>query len=105
MFLNITLQVVSFFCTVFDNSVYNFSIDGTSSSRIAKYVNNSPEKTANCYMKKIIVDNNVRLVVCTKEGVDVKAGTELRYCYGGAAKDTWWRKKETMVSIHHYLTC
>lgn len=71
-----------------------YSIDGTESSGLARYVNDSPKRFANCSAKVVVVDGQPHVILLAVR--DIIAGTELRYDYGG---DVPWRK----VMLHDLL--
>ena len=44
-----------------------FSIDATYIERLGKYVNDSPEKYANCTMKRCDIDGQLRIYLIAKK--------------------------------------
>lgn len=68
--------------------ICDFSIDATDVECLAKYINDSPKRYANCIAKPTLIDGGPHVLLFAKK--DIKMGTELRYDYGGASKP--WRK-------------
>ena len=66
-----------------------FSINATYVECLAKYVNNSPVKYANCTMKKCDIDGQLRIYLIAKNNIVNKE--ELQYDSGD--KDLPWRNK------------
>lgn len=66
------------------------SIDGTNSTRLGRYVNDSPRKSksANCTVRAIELSGKQRVLLFAQR--DIGVGEELRYDYGGG--DLPWRK-------------
>ena len=69
-----------------------FSVDGTNSRRMGKFVNDSAQ--GNCKIKKVYVEKKVCL--CLFATQDINYGVELRYDYGD--KSLSWRKKVIKIS-------
>lgn len=67
-------------------SYFIFSIDATFLGSIARYINDAPEKYANCKIEKIINQGRPHLILVAKK--DIPMNTELRYCYGDA-RNLW----------------
>ena len=65
-----------------------FSVDATETTGLCKYINDSP--VPNCVMKKISVEHRPYLCLFALKDIDI--GEELRYNYGDASKNLWWRK-------------
>ena len=65
-----------------------FSIDASDSNSIARMVNDSTGKRANCKMKKLMIDEKPRL--CLYALRDLVVGEQLLYDYG--VVDLPWRK-------------
>jgi len=68
------------------------SIDATKfEDRLGRYVNDEPQRTANCRVKTILVDHGgvkrPHVVLYAKR--DIEKGSEIRYDYGGG--DLPWR--------------
>ena len=78
-------------------SYFIFSIDATFSDSIARYINDAPEKYANCKIKKIINQGRPHLILVAKK--DIPMNTELRYCYGDT-KNLWWREQVVSLNKH-----
>ena len=73
-----------------------FSIDGTFSKRLGRYVNDSPPAYCNARIKPVYCDQQLHL--CLFLLVDkIEAGTELRYSYGEIGLP--WRK----VNLFQYF--
>lgn len=66
-----------------------FSIDGTNSNGLAKYVNDN--KHGNCNMKKVTVDGQEHL--CLFATTAIKLGDQLAYDYGDDETRLFWRSK------------
>jgi len=64
-----------------------FSIDASHTERIAKYINDSPKRYANCMPKAILVSGKPRLLIVAL--CDIGIGIELRYEYCGCVP---WRQ-------------
>ena len=65
------------------------SIDATlHDSRLMRFVNDAPRRSANCVTKAILVDGqpHVMLFACC----DIEPGDEIVYDYKGG--DLWWRQ-------------
>lgn len=71
-----------------ESSTLCYSIDGSNSTRLGRFVNDLPRRLANCYTK--VVPMNGRPHVLIFAGKDITVGEELRYDYGGG--DMPWRK-------------
>jgi len=65
-----------------------FSLDASSTDRLGRYINDAPRAYANCAPKALPVDGRPRIIINAIKAI--KAGTELRYDYGGS--DLPWRK-------------
>jgi len=63
-----------------------FSINGTNTDRLARYVNDSPRRFANCVPKAFFMLGKPRVLIFAL----CDSGTELRYDYGGSALP--WRQ-------------
>jgi len=68
-------------------NMFNFSIDGTSTNRLGRFVNDSPRRYANCSPKAMFIEGCPRVLLFASKLIP--AGTELRYDYGGTVP---WRK-------------
>ena len=68
--------------------IFCFSIDATRCHRLARYVNDSPKKFANCSPKPLLIAGEPHVVLFAIKDIDV--GMELRYDYGGGSLP--WRK-------------
>lgn len=71
-----------------ESSTLCYSIDGSNSTRLGRFVNDLPRRLANCYTK--VVPMNGRPHVLIFAGKDITVGEELCYDYGGG--DMPWRK-------------
>jgi len=58
-----------------------FSIDASNMDRMAKYINDSPRRYANCIPKAMYVMDKQRVLLFAL--CDISTGTELRHDYGG----------------------
>ncbi|XP_065672189.1 N-lysine methyltransferase KMT5A-like [Hydra vulgaris] len=76
-------------CFIFD--VYwnnkNTSIDATHSTCMAKFINDSPEKYANCQPKTCVVNEIPHLLLYAKKYI--AKDSELRYDYGDSSNQQW----------------
>jgi len=64
------------------------SIDATNdTTRLARYVNDSLPKYANCRTKAMYVNNRPHVILFASKAIE--AGTELRYDYGSGANLEW----------------
>ena len=70
----------------------HFSVDATFAHGLGRLVNDSPQKDANCVMKRVVIDNVPHLLLYAKD--DIQPGDELRYNYG--IKGLPWRKSKGM---------
>jgi hypothetical protein len=75
-----------------------FSIDGTCSERLAKFINDSPKPWMNCRTKCVLIDSLPHILIFAVK--DIPAGTELRYSYNDNGCFAW-RK----VPIMHLFYC
>ena len=66
-----------------------YSLDGTESDGLGKYVNDSPDNYSNCQMKKFTLDGQPHLCLVAK--TNINAETELRYDYYDT--NLFWREK------------
>jgi len=58
------------------------SIDATNvTSRLGRYVNDSPRSYANCHAKPVAIGGIPHILIFASK--DIRSGTELRYDYGG----------------------
>lgn len=64
-----------------------------------KYVNDSPKQFANCVAKPIWLCGKPHVILFAS--VEIKAGTELRYDYGGLQMP--WRQVFIYLFIYFYL--
>ena len=64
------------------------SVDATFSDGFGRMVNDIEPKMANCYMRKIVVNNQPHLALYAKR--NIQKHEELRYDYG--LKDLPWRR-------------
>ena len=79
------------------NSVCCYSsIDATSNfnDRLGRFVSDAPKKYANCVTKKVTVNEKPTLVFFAVDRI--KAGTELRFDYGG--ENLPWRDVSIILS-------
>ena len=63
-------------------------IDAIDNNAICSFINDSPRRYANCFMKAVDEDPP-RLVLQSKR--TIKEGEELRYTYDEDSKLMWWR--------------
>ena len=54
----------------------HFSVDATFAHGLGRLVNDSPQKDANCVMKRVVIDNVPHLLLYAKD--DIQPGDELR---------------------------
>jgi len=71
------------------------SIDASSSNRLAKFVNDSPARYANCKVKAMHLDGKPHLILFALK--TISAGTELRYDYGTGNRTLEWRRVRKLV--------
>lgn len=64
------------------------SIDASRSSRFARFINDSPRRSANCMPKYTLLNGNPHVLIFATR--DIKVGDELRYDYG--LKNLPWRQ-------------
>lgn len=57
------------------------SIDASNNDRLARYVNDSPKKFANCKPKPVFIGGTLHVVLFATKAVEM--GREIRYDYGG----------------------
>ena len=84
------ISVYTAWCICSENYVlvmFNFSIDATHSSRLGRFVNDSPRRYSNCVPKAMWICGKPRLLFFA--GKRISPGTELRYDYG---TQSLWRK-------------
>ncbi|XP_047125038.1 uncharacterized protein LOC124807308 isoform X2 [Hydra vulgaris] len=95
-------------CFIFD--VYwnnkNMSIDATQSTCMAKFINDSPDKYANCQPKTCVVNGIPHLLLYAKK--DIAKDSELRYNYGDSSNQQWrklakYQEPFTMSEVNAYL--
>ena len=72
------------------------SIDATKSTNLARFVNDSPERFANCRIKLFELDGTPHLFLIAKKFIS--AGTELRYDYKDRS-NLQWRVKVLFVYL------
>jgi len=72
--------------------MFVFSITAANDDRIARYINDSPRKFANCCPRSTFVLGKPRVIIFALR--DIKVGTELRYDYGGLSRP--WRQVTNM---------
>ena len=75
------------------------SIDASESSRLARYVNDEPKRTANCFTKHISVDNKPHVVIIAARNINENEA--IRYDYGGDSRNLPWRVVSNKL-IHAY---
>jgi hypothetical protein len=78
--------------------IFCCSIDATNSERLARFVNDSPRKFANCVPKALFVAGKPHVILFACKNID--AGTELRYDYGGG--NLPWRKVKLPVVLYEF---
>lgn len=73
-------------------------MDASNNERLGRYVNDAPPRSraCNCYVKAAFVNGEPHVLIFAKRMI--KAGSEIRYDYGG--KDLPWRKV-----LFSYLVC
>lgn len=78
--------------------IFFFSIDGTFSKRMGRFVNDAPrhEHQCNADMEKLFIDYRPVLVLFARRFI--KAGEEIRYDYG--VKNLPWRCKKVKRVFH-----
>ena len=74
-----------------------FSVDASIDCGLARYLNDSKHRDANCVMKLVVIDDSPSL--CLFAVKDVEVGTELRYDYG--CPDAVWRQKVNKRSYNY----
>jgi SET domain-containing protein len=67
-----------------------FSIDARHNERLGRFLNDArrTDEECNCYAKSLFICGQPRVLIFA--GKDIKAGSELRYDYGG--QDLPWRE-------------
>jgi len=79
-------------CVVKSSGWFVFSIDGTDTDRLGRYINDSPRKFANAVTKATVIDTVPHILVFAVQ--DIPAGTEVRYDYGGGGGLPWRKVEE-----------
>jgi SET domain-containing protein len=74
-----------------------FSTDASNSQRLARFVNDEPRKSANCYAKSFTVNNEPHVVIVA--GRYIVANEEIRYDYGGGIKNLLWRRVSNILQF------
>jgi hypothetical protein len=74
-----------------------YSVDGSDSMRLMRFVNDAPTKTSNCISRKINIDGRPHICLFAKRNID--SGEELRYDYGG--DDLPWRKVSALSYVYN----
>ena len=68
--------------------IFNYSVDGGNAEAIGKYINDSPKRYSNCYVRPERIYGVLKLCIYALKVI--KNGEELRYDYKMA--DSPWRK-------------
>lgn len=77
-----------------------YSIDAKNSNRLAKFVNDSPGRFANCKAKTLTVNSRPHLIIFATK--PIMTGTELRYDYGSGTSNLPWRKVSPAMQIYMF---
>lgn len=86
----------NFGCFIFDLHFNGkrLSIDATLSSRLGRFVNDSPPNFNNCLMKQYVINHQPQLILVAKR--DIVPYEELRYSYND--ENLLWREKPNYCS-------
>ena len=74
-----------------------YSIDATSSTCLARFVNDSPSKFCNCKMVLHVYNGEPNL--CLVALKDILPEEELRYDYGEKNKKLFWRQQVRIITL------
>ncbi|XP_065653226.1 N-lysine methyltransferase KMT5A-like isoform X2 [Hydra vulgaris] len=82
------------------------SIDATHSTCMAKFINNSPDKSANCQPNTCVVNGIPHLLLYAKKYI--AKDSELRYDYGDSSNQQWrksakYQQPFTISEVNAYL--